>query len=79
MQTSTEMSSLRGKAIHLLTLRGWWLWEERPLQKGTLTLWFKKPLPDADTDPLPAPTRVDVERNIHILRPVCGTLRTNRT
>ena len=43
---------------------GWWLWAEHPLEKHTLTLDFKEPLPPAPKEPLPLPIAMETEREI---------------
>lgn len=58
-----------GAAAPELPVAGWWLWAERPLQKGTLTLSYGEPLPPAPTDPLPATVRQEWQRRILTIHP----------
>jgi hypothetical protein len=51
---------------------GWWLWAENPLQPGTLTLLYDKPLPPASPEPLPMAVRQEQQRQILTLQPVAA-------
>jgi hypothetical protein len=59
----------KGDAPPVPVEAGWWLWAENPLQEGTLTLSYDRPLPLAQTEPLPMALRQDRQRQILTLQP----------
>ena len=59
----------RGDAPEVQAKAGWWLWAERPLQKGTLTLAYDGPLPALSPEPLPMAVRQEKQRQILTLQP----------